>query len=56
MWISTILGSILFITPRDTILGLTFSLAPDPCNGIEYHMFWGAHTQMNAFLFLYNTI
>lgn len=50
MWISTIIG--IFRIPRDT--GSGFSIAPDPCNGIEYYMFLGS-TYTNGIRFLYDT-
>lgn len=52
MSISTIIGSILFRIPRDT--GSVFSIAPDPPNGIEYHIFLGS-TYTNGIHFLYDT-
>jgi len=33
--------------------GSGFSIAPDPCNGIEYHMFLGS-TYTNSICFLYD--
>lgn len=43
MWIATIIGSIIFWIPRDTdtVLGLAFSIAPDPWFRIEYPLFTG---------------
>lgn len=49
MWISTIMG--VFGISRET--GSGFSIAPDPCNGIEYHMFLGS-TYTNVIRFLYD--
>jgi hypothetical protein len=41
MWIATIIGSIIFLIPRDTdnVLGLAFAIAPDACKRIDYHIF-----------------
>jgi hypothetical protein len=48
MWISTIIGSIIFRILRDTVLSLAFSITPDPCNEIESSTISlpVAHTQM----------
>jgi hypothetical protein len=48
MWISTIIGSIIFRIPRDNVLSLAFSITPDPCNEIESSTISlpVAHTQM----------
>ena len=53
MWISQIIGSVIFRIPRDTVLSLAFSITPDPCNEIESSTisFPVAHTQME-FLFV----
>lgn len=51
MWISTIIGSILFRIPRDT--GSGFWIVPDPCNGIESPIFLGSNST-NGIPFLYD--
>ena len=54
MCISTIIGSIIFGYPTVLGLGLAFSITPDPCNGIEYHIVPGS-TYTNRIRFLYDT-
>ena len=54
MCISTIIGSIIFGYPTVLGLGLAFSITPDPCNGIEYHIVPGS-TYTNGIRFLYDT-
>ena len=53
MWISTIIGSIIFRILRETSLNLAFSIPPDPYNEIESSTlsFPVAHTQIE-FLFV----
>jgi hypothetical protein len=53
MWISTIIGSVIFRILRETSLNLAFSIPPDPYNKIESSTlsFPVAHTQIE-FLFV----
>lgn len=48
MWISTIIGSVIFRILRETSLNLAFSIPPDPYNEIESSTlsFPVAHTQI----------
>ena len=56
MWIAIIIGFIIFriLKDTDTVLGLAFSIAPDPCNRIEYPLFTG-NTYANGIHFFYET-
>lgn len=54
MWISTIIGSSIFRIPRDTVLGLAFSIAPEK-HMVLYSITWIGSTCTNGIHFLYDS-